>query len=84
MFFNKKPDKEHEKRLSALENAVHKLVEDRDLLRNEFARLRGTVTGGLRLRMVGKDGVDSIPFGDKDALRARAGLVSGKRPVHDE
>lgn len=72
-----------EKRVEALEKAFHKLVEDRDLLREEFRRLRGTVTGGKRLRTPGMNGSE-IPFGDKEALRAYAGLTGNGRYKHPE
>lgn len=83
MFWRKNVDKSLEKRIALLEQHAESLVEDRDLLRQEFRRLRGTVTGGKRLRIVEGRDDDEIPFGDKEALRARVGLTPGKRYVHD-
>jgi hypothetical protein len=83
MFWKNSVDKSLEKRIAMLEKDAAQLVEDRDMLRQEFRRLRGTVTGGRRLRIVDGDEAESIPFGDKDALRARAGLVAGKRYAPD-
>lgn len=73
-------------RLESLEKLSRKLEEDRDLLREEFRRLRGTVTGGRRLRSVstGPVSVDEIPHGDKDSLRAFAGLRAGAAFKHKE
>lgn len=72
-----------ERRCRALEEGQRKLVEEQDYLANAFKRLRGTVTGGRRLRLASDSDVSEIPFGDKDALRAAAGIVPG-RPFHHQ
>lgn len=76
------------KRVTRLEIELGELKDLHDALDSRHAKLSGVVHGrrGGRGNTGGseRDSLEAIPTGDKDALRARAGLRAGIRFNHSE
>lgn len=71
-------------RVSKLETALRDLEEQHSTTVSHLNKLRGQVHGPrAQLRSV-PNSADEIPFGDKEALRQRAGLVHGQRFIHKD
>lgn len=68
-------------RVSKLEIALRNLEEHHSTTVSQLNKLRGQVHGGRNKASRGDDGGE-IPYGDKEALRRRAGLVAGARFTH--
>lgn len=71
-------------RLSRLEIAHKELQDAHESLDGQLAKLRGQVHGARGGRPPKNAGVDSIPVGDKEALREYVGLRAGRRFTHEE
>lgn len=72
------------KRVSDVELALRNLEEHHSTTVSHLNKLRGQVHGPRGVAKQYSDDAGSIPFGDKEALRRRAGIVHGQRFVHPE
>jgi len=70
------------KRVHRLEIAFGELVDQHEATRGQLNRLRGRMYGGHRNDQEG--GAGAIPYGDKDKLRAYAGVSLVRRPPADQ